>query len=78
MSLITSLRQDGSVPVIQQGDLVIVYERFDVMKAVVVTEDGMYQNRFGAFPHRVGWKYMDFSNACIQNHGHSFTVIGGG
>nr|GMD56232.1 tRNA (adenine(58)-N(1))-methyltransferase catalytic subunit TRMT61A [Ipomoea batatas] len=36
---------------IKDGDLVIVYERHDVMKAVKVSESGVFHNRFGAFKH---------------------------
>ncbi|KAJ0243512.1 hypothetical protein HA466_0195560 [Hirschfeldia incana] len=36
---------------IQDGDLVIVYERHDVMKPVKVTKDGVLQNRFGFYKH---------------------------
>ncbi|KAG2279719.1 hypothetical protein Bca52824_050939 [Brassica carinata] len=36
---------------IEDGDLVIVYERHDVMKPVKVTKDGVLQNRFGFYKH---------------------------
>ncbi|GMH25628.1 hypothetical protein Nepgr_027471 [Nepenthes gracilis] len=36
---------------IRDGDLVIVYERHDNMKAVKVNEGGVLQNRFGVFKH---------------------------
>ncbi|CAN8299817.1 unnamed protein product [Cochlearia groenlandica] len=36
---------------IEDGDLVIVYERHDVMKPVTVSKDGVLQNRFGVFKH---------------------------
>ncbi|CAH9088131.1 unnamed protein product [Cuscuta epithymum] len=36
---------------IKDGDLVIVYERHDVMKAVKVSQNGVLQNRFGVFKH---------------------------
>lgn len=36
---------------IREGDLVIVYERHDHMKAVKVTEGSVLQNRFGVFKH---------------------------
>ena len=39
--------------VIQEGDMVIVYERFDSMKAVTVSAKGQYQNRFGCFLMKV-------------------------
>ncbi|GMI86801.1 tRNA methyltransferase 61 [Hibiscus trionum] len=36
---------------IRDGDLVIVYERHDTMKAVRVCESSVFQNRFGLFKH---------------------------
>ncbi|KAG4945635.1 hypothetical protein AAZX31_15G075400 [Glycine max] len=36
---------------ISNGDLVIVYERHDIMKAVTVCEGSVLQNRFGVFKH---------------------------
>ncbi|CAK8530598.1 unnamed protein product [Lathyrus sativus] len=36
---------------IRYGDLVIVYERHDIMKAVTVSEGSVLQNRFGVFKH---------------------------
>ncbi|KAL0874398.1 hypothetical protein Bca101_024103 [Brassica carinata] len=36
---------------IEEGDLVIVYERNDVMKPVKVIKDGVLQNRFGVYKH---------------------------
>lgn len=43
----------GEAPVIKDGDMVIVYERFDSMKAVTVTSAGQYQNKFGLFLMKV-------------------------
>lgn len=39
--------------VIQKHDLVVVYERFDNMKAVEVSEDGVFQNKWGMFRMKV-------------------------
>ncbi|CAE6101496.1 unnamed protein product [Arabidopsis arenosa] len=36
---------------IEDGDLVIVYERHDVMKPVKVSKDAVLQNRFGVYKH---------------------------
>ncbi|XP_074292066.1 uncharacterized protein LOC141618904 [Silene latifolia] len=36
---------------IQDGDLVVVYERHDQMKPIKVTEGAVLQNRFGVFKH---------------------------
>ena len=41
----------GSISVIQEGDLVIVYESHDRMKAVKVSAKETLQNRFGSFKH---------------------------
>ena len=38
---------------IAEGDLVVVYEGFDSMKAVRVTARGQFQNKFGCFDHKV-------------------------
>lgn len=43
----------GESRVIQEGDSVVVYERFDAMKAVVVSTKGQYSNRFGNFAMKV-------------------------
>ncbi|KAL3680556.1 hypothetical protein R1sor_023512 [Riccia sorocarpa] len=47
--------QDGEVRkgdrLIQDGDLVIVYETYRQMKAVTVTKNGEFQNRYGLFMH---------------------------
>jgi len=40
--------------VVTMGGLVIVYEGFNKQKAVVLTPKGVYQNRYGSFPH-AGW-----------------------
>lgn len=38
---------------IKDGDLVIVYERYDCMKSVTVTQKGRYDNRYGSFAMKV-------------------------
>ncbi len=38
---------------IQEGDMVVVYERFDSMKAVTVTLRGSFNNKFGNFAMKV-------------------------
>ena len=50
---------------INNGDLVIVYERHDIMKAVTVSEGSVLQNRFGVFKHsewigNLGFYYLDY------------------
>jgi len=44
----------GAPPIsIADGDLVIVYEQFDAMKAVYVDAKQNLQSRFGCFPMKV-------------------------
>lgn len=38
---------------IQAGDMVIVYERYDSMKSMTVSQSGRYNNRWGAFAMKV-------------------------
>lgn len=38
---------------IQEGDLVVVYESFNAIKAVYVDKKGQYANRYGTFLHKV-------------------------
>ncbi|KAG5591670.1 hypothetical protein H5410_042184 [Solanum commersonii] len=53
---------------IKDGDLVIVYERHDTMKAMKVSEDGVLQNRFGAFKHSE-WIGKHFGSKVLSNKG---------
>lgn len=40
---------------VKEGDLVVVYERFDSMKACTVTLKGQFSNRWGDFATKV-WR----------------------
>ncbi|KAG9133222.1 hypothetical protein Leryth_022438 [Lithospermum erythrorhizon] len=53
---------------ISDGDLVIVYERHDNMKAIKVSENGVLQNRFGAFKH-VDWIGKPFGSKVFSHKG---------
>ncbi|CAH9090625.1 unnamed protein product [Cuscuta europaea] len=53
---------------IKYGDLVIVYEKHDAMKAVKVSEDGVLQNRFGAFKHS-DWIGKSFGSKVFGHKG---------
>lgn len=53
---------------IREGDLVIVYERHDNMKAVKVCEKGVLQNRFGVFKHS-DWIGKPFGSKVFSNKG---------
>ena len=37
----------------QEGDLVVVYEHYNSMKAVYISAGAKFENRFGSFPHKV-------------------------
>ncbi|KAF8390438.1 hypothetical protein HHK36_024964 [Tetracentron sinense] len=50
------------------GDLVIVYERHDNMKAVKVCESSELQNRFGVFKHS-DWIGKPFGSKVLSNKG---------
>ncbi|XVE67898.1 hypothetical protein DITRI_Ditri09bG0024900 [Diplodiscus trichospermus] len=53
---------------IRVGDLVIVYERHDIMKAVKVCENSVLQNRFGLFKHS-DWIGKPFGSKVFSNKG---------
>ncbi|RWR85644.1 tRNA adenine58-N1-methyltransferase catalytic subunit TRMT61A [Cinnamomum micranthum f. kanehirae] len=50
------------------GDLVIVYERHDVMKSVKVCDGSELQNRFGIFKHS-DWIGKPFGSKVLSNKG---------
>ncbi|KAF8037573.1 hypothetical protein BT93_B0454 [Corymbia citriodora subsp. variegata] len=51
---------------IADGDLVIVYEKHDTMKAVNVCEGSIFQNRFGVFKHS-DWIGKPFGSKVYSN-----------
>ncbi|KAL8127612.1 hypothetical protein AgCh_014495 [Apium graveolens] len=53
---------------VSDGDLVIVYERHDNMKAVKVCESAVLQNRFGVFKHS-DWIGKPFGSKVFSNKG---------
>lgn len=53
---------------ISNGDLVIVYERHDSMKAVTVSEGSVLQNRFGVFSHS-DWIGKPFGSKVFSSKG---------
>ncbi|KAL5540632.1 hypothetical protein UlMin_043207 [Ulmus minor] len=53
---------------ISDGDLVIVYERHDHMKAIKVCEGSVLQNRFGVFKHS-DWIGKPFGTKVFSNKG---------
>ncbi|XVF58033.1 hypothetical protein PTKIN_Ptkin07bG0029900 [Pterospermum kingtungense] len=53
---------------IREGDLVIVYERHDTMKAVKVCENSVLQNRFGVFKHS-DWIGKPFGSKVFSHKG---------
>lgn len=47
--------QDGPAGrIVKEGDLVVVYERFDSMKSCRVTAKGQFSNKWGDFAVKVG------------------------
>lgn len=53
---------------VSDGDLVIVYERHDNMKAIKVCESAVLQNRFGVFKHS-DWIGKPFGSKVFSNKG---------
>ncbi|KAK4259809.1 hypothetical protein QN277_006103 [Acacia crassicarpa] len=53
---------------ISNGDLVIIYERHDNMKPVMVSESSVLQNRFGVFKHS-DWIGKPFGSKVFSNKG---------
>lgn len=53
---------------INYGDLVIIYERHDTMKATKVSEGSVFQNRFGVFKHS-DWIGKPFGSKVYSNKG---------
>ena len=63
---------------IAEGDLVVVYEGFDSMKAARVTARGQFQNKFGCFDHKVIMPLPGGSLAGRAGVGAALTGSGGG
>ncbi|KAJ8775049.1 hypothetical protein K2173_020053 [Erythroxylum novogranatense] len=59
---------------IKDGDLVIVYEKHDTMKAVKVCENSVLQNRFGLFKHS-DWIGKPFGSKVFGNKGGFVYVL---
>lgn len=53
---------------VRDGDLVIVYERHDIMKAIKVCEGSTLQNRFGVFKHS-DWIGKPFGSKVLSTKG---------
>ncbi|KAJ7948938.1 tRNA (adenine(58)-N(1))-methyltransferase [Quillaja saponaria] len=68
MFAIDSARRLSFNRCISHGDLVIVYERHDNMKAVKVCESSVLQNRFGVFKHS-DWIGKSFGSKVFSNKG---------
>ncbi len=68
-----SLRAEGERQ-IKEGDVVIVYERHDRMKAVIVARNGELQNRFGVFPHNE-WIGKPFGCRVVGKKGGGFVFL---
>ncbi|KAK8477112.1 hypothetical protein V6N11_024339 [Hibiscus sabdariffa] len=73
LGLLRMLLMDSSKKIsfsrcIRDGDLVIVYERHDTMKAVKVCENSVLQNRFGVFKHS-DWIGKPFGSKVFSSKG---------
>lgn len=60
--------------VIIEGDVVIVYERHDRLKAVTVVRNGELQNRFGVFPFN-DWIGKPFGSQVVGKNGAGFVYL---
>ncbi|KAK8710243.1 hypothetical protein V6N13_145577 [Hibiscus sabdariffa] len=68
MLLMDSSKKMSFTRCIRDGDLVIVYERHDTMKAVKVCENSVLQNRFGVFKHS-DWIRKPFGSKVFSSKG---------
>uniref|UniRef100_A0A7N1A902 tRNA (adenine(58)-N(1))-methyltransferase n=1 Tax=Kalanchoe fedtschenkoi TaxID=63787 RepID=A0A7N1A902_KALFE len=59
---------------IAEGDLVIVYERHDTMKAVKVIAGSVLQNRFGVYKHSE-WIGKPFGSKALSNKGRFIYLL---
>ncbi|KXZ46160.1 hypothetical protein GPECTOR_46g229 [Gonium pectorale] len=57
-----------SVSTIKEGDCVIVYEGVNSMKAIYVSNEGRFENRFGIFKHK-SWIGKSFGSKVIADMG---------
>ncbi|KAL4855850.1 tRNA (adenine(58)-N(1))-methyltransferase catalytic subunit 61A [Chlorella vulgaris] len=56
------------------GDLVVVYEGFDNMKSTRIVAGGMFQNRFGGFPHN-DWIGRPFGSKAMSKKGNGWILL---
>lgn len=68
MLLIDPSKRNSFERHICEGDLVIVYERHDNMKAIKVQNGSVFQNRFGIFKHS-DWIGKPFGSKVLSNKG---------
>ncbi|KAJ9152873.1 hypothetical protein P3X46_026384 [Hevea brasiliensis] len=68
MLLTDSTKKLSFTRCIRDGDLVIVYEKHDTMKAIRVCETSVLQNRFGVFKHS-DWIGKPFGSKVFSNKG---------
>lgn len=74
MLAVPAAKRPDSGRVISDGDVVIVYERHDRMKAVTVSRNGELQNRFGVFPHNE-WIGKPFGTQAVAKTGSGFVYL---
>ncbi|KAF9610870.1 hypothetical protein IFM89_025332 [Coptis chinensis] len=68
MLSIDGTRKISSQQKIANGDLIIVYERHDTMKAIKVSDSSELQNRFGVFKHG-DWIGKSYGSKVLSNKG---------
>lgn len=68
MLLIDPSKKLSFTQYIRDGDLVIVYEKHDSMKAIKACETSVLQNRFGVFKHS-DWIGKPFGSKVFSNKG---------
>jgi len=74
-SIIQGLRAPpGEFRTIQSGDIAIIYERFDSMKAITIDVAGRIHNRYGLFDMKVR-VCQCFRVACLCNLTSEFVVL---
>ncbi|KAI7845297.1 hypothetical protein COHA_001140 [Chlorella ohadii] len=59
---------------IAEGDLVVVYEGYDNMKAVRVAANGNYNNKYGTFPHK-DWLGRPYGSKAVAKKGGGWVLL---
>eukprot|EP00850_Spirogloea_muscicola_P004098 SM000017S02838 [mRNA] locus=s17:492745:497198:- [translate_table: standard] len=70
----TAAEHGGGSRMIQDGDLVVIYERHDRMKAVRVAKGEQLQNRYGVFNHH-DWIGIPYGSKVFAARGAGFIYL---